>query len=308
MAVLVTGGAGFIGGNFLRYLRKCISDKIICVDKFTYAADFGFINDLDVELHISDINNCESIFAKNKISKVFHFAAETHVDKSIKDCSQFIETNIKGTVNLLNLSLKYGIEKFMHISTDEVYGSIETGSFTESTNYSPRNPYSASKASSDHFVMSYHNTYGLPTIITNCSNNYGPGQDLEKLIPKIITNLFYKRKIPVYGDGQQIRDWLYVQDHCSALYQLSENGRIGEKYNIGGECELTNIDLIKMILDKMNMSENMIEYIEDRPGHDRRYSTDISKIKNEINWSPRFNIDNGLDRTISWYKTNYDYN
>jgi dTDP-glucose 4,6-dehydratase len=303
MTILVTGGAGFIGSNFLHHLITCTDEEIVCVDKLTYAADWHNIPD-DVKFYTTDIleeHNCEFIFKKYKPSVVFHFAAESHVDNSIKDCKEFIHTNILGTVNLLNLSLKYEVKKFIHISTDEVYGSIEDGYFTENSNYAPRNPYSASKAASDHFVMAYHNTYGLPVVITNCSNNYGPRQYAEKMIPKIITNLVQGKKVPIYGDGKQVRDWLYVQDHCEALIEIWFKGRVGQKYNIGGECEIRNIDLVRMILDRMNMQENMIEYVEDRPGHDRRYSTDIAKIRHELKWSPRFDIDTGLDKTIAWY-------
>ena len=189
----------------------------------------------------------------------------------------------------------------MHISTDEVYGSIAEGSFREDTPYDPRNPYSASKASSDHFVSAYHNTYGLPTIITNCSNNYGPKQHHEQMSPKIIHNIWNNKKIPVYGDGQQIRDWLYVDDHCEALIKVWERGKVGEKYNIGGECEITNIELVKRILFILDKDPNMIEYVQDRPGHDRRYSTDITKIKNEIGWSPRYTLSTGLYQTLNWY-------
>lgn len=307
MSILVTGGAGFIGSNFLNYISERVQGEIVCVDKMTYASDFGYIHDLDVKLHIADINSCEYAFQQHDIKTVFHFAAETHVDNSIKSCSEFIETNIKGTVNLLDLSLKYGVEKFIHVSTDEVYGSIENGKFTEETNYSPRNPYSASKAASDHFVKAYHNTYGLPVIITNCSNNYGPHQHSEKFIPTIIRSVLRNKKIPVYGDGQQVRDWLYVKDHCSALYEVYKNGKIGEKYNIGGECEVKNIDLVKKILFLLGRDESMIEYVKDRPGHDRRYATDISKIKKELGWSPAFSIDKGLEQTIEWY-SKHDYN
>ena len=306
MSILVTGGAGFIGSNFLHHLSATTDEELICVDKLTYAADWHNIPD-PVKFYTIDIaseESCQYVFDIHKIKTIFHFAAESHVDNSIKNCSEFIHTNISGTVNLLNLAIKNGVEKFLHISTDEVYGSIDLGSFTEESNYSPRNPYSASKAASDHFVMAYHNTYGMNTVITNCSNNYGPRQYREKMIPKTITNLLVGKKVPIYGDGKQVRDWLYVQDHCEALSKIAENGRIGEKYNIGGECELCNIDLVKMILDHMNMEEDMIEYIDDRPGHDRRYSTDIAKIRNELNWSPRFNLDIGLDKTIAWYSKN----
>ena len=306
MTILVTGGAGFIGSNLLHHLIKTVDEEIICIDKLTYAADRNNVPD-GMKFYATDIvdeHNCEYIFKKYKPKTIFHLAAESHVDNSIKDCSQFLHTNINGTVNLLNLSVKYEVERFMHISTDEVYGSIEEGYFTETSNYSPRNPYSASKAASDHFVMAYHTTYGLPTIITNCSNNYGPRQDVEKMIAKTITNLMQGKKIPVYGDGKQVRDWLYVQDHCEALVEVWNRGRIGQKYYIGGECEIKNIDLVRMILDRMNMKENMIEYVQDRPGHDRRYSTDITKIRHELKWSPRFSIEQGLDKTIEWYECN----
>ena len=306
MAILVTGGAGFIGSNLLHHLIKNVDEEVICIDKLTYAADWNNIPD-NVKFYTTDItdkNNCDFVFKKHKPSVIFHLAAESHVDNSIEDCTPFINTNISGTVNLLNLSLKYEVKRFIHISTDEIYGSIEEGYFTENSNYAPRNPYSASKAASDHFVMAYHNTYGLPAIITNCSNNYGPRQFVEKMIPKIITNLKQGKKIPVYGDGKQVRDWLYVQDHCEALCEVWSNGRVGQKYNIGGECEIKNIDLVRMILDRMNMKENMIEYVEDRPGHDRRYSTDIAKIRHELKWSPRFSIEHGLDKTIQWYERN----
>ena len=304
MTILVTGGAGFIGSNLLHHLIKTVDEEIVCIDKLTYAADRNNVPD-GMKFYATDIadeHNCEYIFKKHKPKTIFHLAAESHVDNSIKDCSQFLHTNINGTVNLLNLSVKYEVERFMHISTDEVYGSIEEGYFTETSNYAPRNPYSASKSASDHFVMAYHTTYGLPTIITNCSNNYGPMQDAEKMIAKTITNLMQGKKVPVYGDGKQVRDWLYVQDHCEALVEVWRLGRIGRKYNIGGECEIKNIDLVRMILDRMNMKENMIEYVQDRPGHDRRYSTDITKIRHELKWSPRFSIEQGLDKTIEWYE------
>ena len=308
MTILVTGGAGFIGSNFLQHLKIVTDEEIVCVDKLTYAGKRNNVPS-KAKLYVADIageDAIETIFERHDIKTVFHFAAESHVDNSIKDCSEFIRTNIVGTVNLLNASLKHNVEKFMHISTDEVYGSIENGSFTEKTNYDPRNPYSASKASSDHFVRAFHNTYGLPTVITNCSNNYGPRQHKEKLIPQTILNLLNDKKIPVYGDGKQIRDWLYVQDHCEALIEVWKHGVVGEKYNIGGECEVQNIDLIKKIISLMGKDESMIEYVKDRPGHDRRYSTDISKIIKDLNWKPRFDIDDGLTKTIEWYERHRD--
>ena len=306
MTILVTGGAGFIGSNLLHHLVKSCDEEVICIDKLTYAADWHNIPDT-VKFYTTDIadeHNCDYIFKKHKPTVVFHLAAESHVDNSIENCSPFIHTNIIGTVNLLNLSLKYEVQKFIHISTDEIYGSIEEGYFTENSNYAPRNPYSASKAASDHFVMAYHNTYGLPAIITNCSNNYGPRQYIEKMIPKAIRNLQRGEKIPVYGEGKQVRDWLYVQDHCEALCEVWLKGRLGKKYNIGGECEVRNIDLVRMILDRMNMKEDMIEYVKDRPGHDFRYSTDITKIRHELKWSPKFTLEKGLEKTIEWYERN----
>jgi len=302
MTILVTGGAGFIGSNLLHHLIKVVDGEIVCVDKLTYASNRKNIPE-DVAFYAFDIasKDVETVFSRHNITTVFHLAAESHVDNSIKDCSEFIHTNILGTVNLLNLSLKYEVEKFIHISTDEVYGSIESGSFTEKSNYTPRNPYSASKAASDHFAMSYHNTYGMPVIVTNCSNNYGPRQHLEKMIPKTITNLLARKRVPIYGDGNQIRDWIYVQDHCEALVEVWKTGKVGQKYNIGGKYEIKNIDLVKTIISTMNMSENMIEYIQDRPGHDRRYSTDITKISSELKWSPRFSLSEGLNNTIEWY-------
>ena len=304
MTVLVTGGAGFIASNFLHHICLKGYDDVIVLDKLTYAGDYENIRDLPITFYQTDIadeHNCEFIFKKHKPKSVFNFAAESHVDNSIKNCSEFIHTNINGTVNLLNLSVKYGINKFLHVSTDEVYGSIEDGSFTEDTIYNPRNPYSASKASSDHFVMAYHHTYGLPTVITNCSNNYGPRQHIEKMIPKTITNILQNKKIPVYGKGEQIRDWLYVQDHCEALMEIFYGGGVGEKYNIGGQCEMRNIDMVKLIIKIMNASEDLIEFVDDRPGHDYRYSTDITKVNNTVAWKPKFNLKESLFKTIEWY-------
>ena len=308
MTILVTGGAGFIGSNFLHFLKNFTDEEIICIDKLTYAADWHNIPD-KVKFYTIDITSkesCDHVFSKHRIKTIFHFAAESHVDNSIEDCSEFIHTNISGTVDLLNLAIKYDIEKFIHISTDEVYGSISEGSFTETSNYNPRNPYSASKAASDHFVMAYHNTYGLPVNITNCSNNYGPRQYKEKLIPKTILNILNNQKIPVYGNGLQVRDWLYVQDHCDALLKVWESGVSGEKYNIGGLCEVTNIELIQKILNIMGKSEDLIEYVTDRLGHDFRYSTDIDKIKQNLSWSPTHSLDVGLEKTIEWYERNWN--
>lgn len=304
MTILVTGGAGFIGSNLLHHLTNVTDEEIVCIDKLTYAADSRNVPE-QVKLYTADIISnvdCDYVFSKHKPSTVLHLAAESHVDNAIQDCTEFISTNVSGTVNLLNLSVQHNVDKFVHVSTDEVYGSVESSAFDEGTKYKPRNPYSASKAASDHFAMAYHNTYGLPVIVTNCSNNYGPRQHQEKLIPKTISNLLENKKVPVYGDGQQIRDWLYVQDHCEALWLISQRGRVGESYCIGGECEVKNIDLVKNIIAVMGKSEDLIEYVKDRPGHDRHYSTNISKIKNDLNWSPRFNLEQALQTTIEWYK------
>lgn len=306
MTILVTGGAGFIGSNLLHHLVNITDEEIICIDKLTYASDWHNIPD-PVKFYTIDVASneyCDDVFSRYKFNTVFHLAAESHVDNSIKDCTEFISSNINGTVNLLNLSVKHNVEKFIHISTDEVYGSVVDASFDEHMKYNPRNPYSASKAASDHFVMAYHNTYGLPAIVTNCSNNYGPRQHCEKLIPKTILNLLNGEKVPVYGDGQQVRDWIYVQDHCEALWLVSRKGTVGESYCIGGESEIKNIDLVKKLIALTGKDESMIEYVQDRPGHDRHYSTSISKIRNELGWRPRFNLDNALQITIDWYESN----
>lgn len=306
--IFVTGGAGFIGSNFVHFLTEKIDEEIVIVDKFSYAADMMNLYPL-VQHNISrvDISNMEdlkNLFDRYGPSKIFHFAAESHVDNSIKDVTPFIESNVLGTVNLLRLSVDYGIEMFHHISTDEVYGSLgyDDPSFTEETNYDPQNPYSASKAASDHFVTAFHNTYGLPVKITNCSNNYGPRQNAEKLIPKTITNILRGNKIPVYGKGENIRDWIYVEDHCEAIYEVFKHGKVGEKYNIGGECEVKNIDIVKTLLNILNASEDLIEYVQDRPGHDLRYSIDNAKIKSELGWSPKYSLESGLEKTIRWYR------
>jgi len=309
--ILVTGGAGFIGGNFLKY----IDDEVVCLDNLTYASNYEFIKPLvdsnKVKFYEGDIADeriVSFLLGKYKPKYIVNFAAESHVDNSIDDCSPFVHTNIIGTINLLKCANRSKtIEKFLHVSTDEVYGSLEldsTDSFKETTPYSPKNPYSASKASSDHFVQSFHNTYGIPTVITNCSNNYGPNQNSEKLIPKIIKQATNNQKIPIYGDGQNVRDWLYVEDHCRGIELALKNGIIGEKYNIGGGTEVSNLELTKRILAKLNKPESLIEFVTDRPGHDRRYSIDCSKITNELGYTPHYNLDDGLEHTINWYLSN----
>jgi len=306
MTILLTGGAGFIGSNFIHYLNQKGFDDIVIVDKLTYASNTSNLSPFTFPIEIVDIANkdkLERVFQKYRPRFIFHFAAESHVDNSIKDASPFVDTNVIGTLNLLELSVKYGIEKFHHISTDEVYGALDYDDppFTEETPYNPQNPYSASKASSDHFVTSFNNTYGLPTIITNCSNNYGPRQNSEKLIPKTILNIINNKKIPIYAQGQNIRDWIYVEDHCRAILDIWYGGTIGEKYNIGGECEVKNIDLVKQIIKLFGVSEDLIEYVDDRPGHDLRYAIDNAKIKNTVGFKPEYSLEDGLKKTIAWY-------
>lgn len=309
--IFVTGGAGFIGSNFIHFLTQKTDEEIVILDKVTYAGDVKNLYPLAqhqlIRVDLCDIEKLKIIFSEYNPSKIFHFAAESHVDNSILNVMPFVETNIIGTVNLLQLSNDYNVDMFHHISTDEVYGSLgyNDSSFTEKTPYDPQNPYSASKAASDHFVVSFYNTYGLPVKITNCSNNYGPRQNVEKLIPKTITNILQGKKIPIYGRGENIRDWIYVEDHCEAIYEVFNHGKVGEKYNIGGECEVKNIDLIKNLLNLLNVSEDLIEYVKDRPGHDLRYSIDNAKIKGEIGWNPKYNLEEGLKKTIEWYKNDY---
>ena len=314
MAILVTGGCGFIGSNFIRYFTKKYKEKVYNVDKLTYAAcypDNIHINKQTMLIvgDICDRQLLTKFMVNNNIRAVINFAAESHVDNSIKSSMPFVTTNVLGTVNLLDI-VKDNIDildkkfKFIHVSTDEVYGSLEgpEGSFTEETRYDPRSPYSASKAASDHFVMAYRNTYKLPVIITNCSNNYGPYQHPEKFIPTVISKALKNEKIPVYGNGMNVRDWLYVDDHCKAICKVLSKGKIGEKYNIGGNNEISNIDLAKKILKLMGKPESLIEYVTDRPGHDFRYSIDNSKIVNELNWSPETDFDAGLMKTIDFYR------
>jgi len=304
--IFVTGAAGFIGSNFVHYLKSQGYDDIVVIDKLTYAASTDNLNPLTFPIEIVDIANkdqLEGAFRKYRPRFIFHFAAESHVDNSIEDATPFLDTNVRGTLNLLELSVRYNIERFHHISTDEVYGALDYDDppFTEETPYNPQNPYSASKAASDHFVTAFGNTYGLPVVITNCSNNYGPRQHKEKLIPKTISNILQNKPIPVYAQGQNIRDWIYVEDHCKAIMEVWYIGGYGEKYNIGGECEVKNIDLVKTIIRLMNASEDLIEFVEDRPGHDLRYAIDNAKIKKTALFQPQYNLETGLKKTIDWY-------
>jgi len=310
MTTFITGGAGFIGSNFAHYVSDIWKDVVI-LDKLTYAGDMDNLYPLKYPVKGVDLayeNRLEELFKQYKPKTIFNFAAETHVDNSIDDVAPFIDTNIIGTINLLKLSVKYDVQMFHHISTDEVYGALKLNEppFTENSPYNPQNPYAASKAASDHFVMSYHNTYGLPVMITNCSNNYGPRQHREKLIPKTINNILEGKKIPIYSQGENIRDWIYVEDHCAGILGISYAGDVGQKYNIGGECEMTNLELVKMIIKMMNASEDLIEFVDDRPGHDLRYAIDNAKIYKTISFQPEFNIEDGLKRTIDWYEKNRD--
>lgn len=308
--ILVTGGAGFIGSNFIRYVLYKRNDLfIVNLDKLTYAGNLE--NLVDVENHPNyffvkgDIVNNELVdylFKKYSFNYVINFAAESHVDRSILGSEVFYTTNVLGTNVLLEAAKRYGIEKFVQISTDEVYGSLgPTGLFTEETPLSPNSPYSSSKAAADLMALSFHHTFGLPVVITRCSNNYGPYQFPEKLIPLMIINALHNKKLPVYGDGLNVRDWVYVLDHNKAVELVLEKGKPGEVYNIGASREMKNIDIVKLILSKMNKSEELIEYVKDRPGHDRRYAINSSKIQNELNWKPTFNFDSAIKDTIEWY-------
>jgi len=318
MRVLVTGGCGFIGSNFIHYFLKTYPEaSIINVDKLTYAGNLENLSDLArspryhfVRGDIADGPLIESLVKKG-LDAIVNFAAESHVDRSIEDPSAFIRTNIFGTFVLLETLRKlYPQEKirFLHISTDEVYGSLgETGLFREETPLSPNSPYSASKASADMMVRAYHHTYGLPVLITRCSNNYGPYQFPEKLIPLMISNALEDRELPIYGDGLQVRDWIYVEDHCRALDVVLHRGREGEVYNIGGRCERTNLSVAKTILDRLGKPHSLIRFVADRPGHDRRYAIDFSKIERELGWTPKVSFEEGIDLTIRWYQDHQEW-
>ncbi len=309
--LLVTGGCGFIGSNFIRYiLNKYPSYKIINLDKLTYAGNPNnlkeFEKDLRYHLVIGDICNKELVNELvKKVDIIVHFAAESHVDLSIFDSRKFVETNVLGTQTLLEAAKINGKKRFHHISTDEVYGEAKEGNkFSETTPYSPRNPYSASKAGSDHLVMAYYYTHKLPITISNCSNNYGPYQYPEKLFARAITNLLSGEKILLYGKGDGVRDWIYVEDHCRAIDLIIHFGRIGETYCIGGNSEKTNLEIAKAILSNLGMGEENIEYVYERPGADSRYSINFSKIKKELGWEPLVSFEEGVKRTVQWYKEN----
>lgn len=330
--ILVTGGCGFIGSNFIRFVLKALPGcRLINLDKLTYAGNLTSLKDIAAEpryqfVHgdICDGSLLDSLFLENSIDSVIHFAAESHVDRSITGPAEFIHTNIIGTFALLEASKKAwagrfddGV-RFLHVSTDEVYGSLgETGRFEETTPYDPRSPYSASKASSDHLVSAYFHTYGLPVLITNCSNNYGPYQFPEKLIPLIINNAFTGKDLPVYGDGKNVRDWLYVVDHCSAIFSVLEKGLVGETYNVGGNSEKQNLEVVQVVCDILDEKvgllaegktrRSLIKFVKDRAGHDRRYAIDASKIKNALGWEPAVTFEDGIRMTIDWYLDNTEW-
>ena len=327
--ILVTGGAGFIGSHLVRLLvNKYPKYHIVNMDVLTYAGNLENLNDIEhkenysfVKCDICDFKKVKQVFVDYKIDSVIHLAAESHVDRSIKDPLSFAQTNVMGTLSLLQAAKEFwngnfSNHLFYHVSTDEVYGSLdEEGFFTEETAYDPHSPYSASKASSDHFVRAFHDTYNLPVVISNCSNNYGSFQFPEKLIPLFINNIIKNKPLPVYGNGENVRDWLYVEDHVKAIDIIFHNGKIGETYNIGGFNEWRNIDLIKVIIDTVDRllgreegsSEKLITYVTDRAGHDLRYAIDSTKIKNELGWEPSLQFEEGIEKTVKWYLDNKEW-
>ncbi|MCA9385637.1 dTDP-glucose 4,6-dehydratase [Candidatus Dojkabacteria bacterium] len=316
MNILITGGAGFMGSAFIRYiLEKNLVDHVVNYDNLTYAGNLSNLQSIEhddryqfVRGDIRDGKTLREVVKDQSIDTIVNFAAETHVDRSIEAPQIFIETNVLGTGTLLQIALEYDL-RFHHISTDEVFGELEIDDpkFNENTPYAPRSPYSASKAAADHLVQSYFETYGVQTTISNSSNNYGPYQYPEKLIPLFITNLIRDKKVPVYGDGLNIRDWLYVEDHAEAVWQVLTKGTIGEQYCVGGESEKTNLEISKHLLQTFEKDTSYIEFVEDRKGHDRRYAIDISKIKEELKWSPLVSFEIGIEKTIQWYKDNQSW-
>ena len=314
MNLLVTGGAGFIGSCFVRYMLKNHPDyKIINLDALTYAGNLDNLKDVETNPNYSFVhgNICDKQLVDSLMSQVdacVNFAAESHVDRSITGPEIFIQTNVGGTLNLLEMAKKHKISRYLQVSTDEVYGTLgKTGYFTETTPLTPNSPYSASKASADMLVRAYYETYKMPVLTTRCSNNYGPYQFPEKLIPLFISNLLKGEKVPVYGDGMNIRDWLYVYDHCSAIDTVLHKGRLGEVYNIGGNNEKANIEITKLLIKELGRDESSIKYVEDRLGHDRRYAIDSSKIQNELGWHPSVTFEEGIKITIDWYLNNQDW-
>jgi dTDP-glucose 4,6-dehydratase len=314
--ILVTGGAGFIGSNFINHILKDRNDyNIVNLDKLTYAGNLENLKYAETKKNYyfikGDITNSDLvnyIFEKFKVKYVINFAAESHVDRSILGSEIFYRTNVIGTNVLLEVARRFEVEKFLQISTDEVYGSLgEEGLFTEDTVLSPNSPYSSSKAAADMMVLAFYHTYGMPVVITRCSNNYGQYQFPEKLIPLMIINAMNDKKLPVYGDGMNVRDWIYVIDHNKAIDLVFEKGKIGEVYNIGASNEMPNIEIVKLILKHLKKSENLIKYVKDRPGHDRRYAIDSIKIQNELGWKPKFTFETAIENTIGWYLENKNW-
>jgi dTDP-glucose 4,6-dehydratase len=314
MKILVTGGAGFIGSNFIRYwLKNHPNDKLINLDKLTYAGHLSSTKDFDLNPNYTFVKGdiCDAKVVDKTVSRVdcvVNFAAETHVDRSIMESDVFVKTNVIGTHTLLESSLKYKVRRFHHVSTDEVFGSLDLSTkekFEEDTPYDPRSPYSASKAASDHLVRAYYHTYGLPITITNCSNNFGPYQDPEKFLPRMVTNLIDGKQLPIYGDGLNVRDWLYVEDHVRAIEKVLQKGRVGETYLVGGMTrDVSNLQLAKQLLKIFGKDESSIKFVEDRKGHDRRYAVSWKKINKELGWSPKYSVDKWLTLTVEWYKNN----
>lgn len=319
MNIIVTGGAGFIGSNFIYYmLKKHPAGRIICVDKLTYAGNLETLeaamekkNFKFIRADIADRQAVYRIFEQEKPDIVVNFAAESHVDRSIENPGIFLQTNVIGTSVLLDACRKYGIDRYHQVSTDEVYGDLPLDRpdlfFTEETNLKTSSPYSASKAGADLLVMAYHRTYKIPTTISRCSNNYGPYHFPEKLIPLMIINALSDKKLPVYGDGKNVRDWLYVEDHCRAIDLILQKGRVGEVYNIGGHNERANIDVVKTILKELGKPEDLIEHVTDRKGHDRRYAIDPTKIHTELGWEPETKFEDGIKKTVKWYLEHRDW-
>ncbi len=316
MKLLVTGCAGFIGSNFVLQMRDTNPDvTLINVDLLTYAGNLENLKALEgdeghvfVRADVADRAAMDAIFSEHKPDGVIHFAAESHVDRSILDASPFVHNNVMGTQVLLDLARQHGVSRYLQVSTDEVYGSLgSTGLFTESTSIAPNSPYAASKAAADMLVRAAGHTHGMDVVITRCSNNYGPLQFPEKLIPLMIANALEGKELPVYGDGMQIRDWLHVSDHNTAIWRVFEKGRAGEVYNIGGNNEWPNIDVVKLILATLGLDESLIRYVKDRPGHDRRYAIDASKIRDELGWEPARRFEEALPETIQWYRENRDW-
>jgi dTDP-glucose 4,6-dehydratase len=331
--ILITGAAGFIGGAFARQWLAEEGDTIVCLDKLTYAGNLESLASIlesnrfrFVQGDIGDLPLVDRLLGEHQPRAIVHFAAESHVDRSIDGPGEFVQTNVVGTFRLLEAARAYHARlppadrerfRFLHVSTDEVYGSLGAdGSFSESSPYAPNSPYSASKAASDHFVRAYHHTYGLPTLITNCSNNYGPYQFPEKLIPLMILNAIEGKPLPVYGDGQHIRDWLFVEDHCRAIRAVLARGKPGDAFNIGGNCQRTNLSIVESLCDVVDRlcpdlphrpCHSLIRFVKDRPGHDRRYAIDASKIAHELGWRPRQDFESGLELTVAWYLANRDW-